>query len=98
MIDNTVNEYKIKYKCNLNELIKNHSIIRALLHLKNNLINNNGTDLINGRKLKEPNIHIINEYKIIHNKLFNFNEQERIKKEHKRLMKCYSQMNIKNIK
>jgi hypothetical protein len=98
MIDNTINEYKIKYKCNLNELIKNHSIIRALLHLKDNLINNNGTDLINGRKLKEPNIHIINEYKIIHNKLFNFNEQERIKKEHKRLMKCYSQMNIKNIK
>ena len=98
MIDNTVNEYKIKYKCNLNELIKNHSIIRALLHLKNNLINNNGTDLINGRKLKEPKYHIINEYKIIHNKLFNFNEQERIKNEHKRLIKCYSQMNIKNIK
>ena len=98
MIDNTITEYKIRYKCNLNELIKNHSIIRALLHLKKNLINNNGTDLINGRKLKEPNVHIVNEYKIIHNNIFNFKEPTRIKNEHKRLMKCYSQMNIKNIK
>ena len=95
MIDNTVNDYKIKYKCGLRELITNHSIIRSLLHLKKNLINNNETNIINGRKLKEPNINIINEYKIIHNKLINYNEQSRIINEKKRLIKCYSQLNIK---
>ena len=97
MIDNTVSDYKIRYKCDLKELINNHSIIRALLHLKKNLMNNNETNIINGRKLKAPNINVINEYKIIHNKLFNYNEQTKIKNEHKRLIKCYSQMNIKNI-
>ena len=97
MIDNTVSDYKIRYKCDLKELVNNHSIIRALLHLKKNLINNNETNIINGRKLKEPNINAINEYKIIHNKLFNYNEQTKIKNEHKRLIKCYSQMNIMNI-
>ena len=97
MIDNTVSEYKIRYKCDLKELINKHSIIRALLHLKKNLISNNETNIINGRKLKEPNINVVNEYKIIHNKLFNYSEQAKIKNEHKRLIKCYSQMNIKNI-
>ena len=95
MIDNTISGYKIKYKCDFNELIKNHSIIRALLNLKKKLINNNETNIINGRKLKEPNINAINKYKIIYSKLSNYNEQTRIKNEHKRLMKCYSQMNIK---
>ena len=98
MIDNTVSDYKIRYKCDLKELINNHSIIRALLHLKKNLINNNETNIINGRKLKEPNANVINEYKIIHNKLFNFNEKEKIKNEHKRLIKCYSQMSLMNAK
>ena len=98
MIDNTVSDYKIRYKCDLKELINNHSIIRALLHLKKNLINNNETNIINGRKLKEPNANVINEYKIIHNKLFNFNEKVKIKNEHKRLIKCYSQMSLMNIK
>ena len=87
MIDNTVSDYKIRYKSDLNELVNNHSIIRALLHLKKNLINNNETHMINGRKLKETNVNVINQYKIIHNKLFNFNEKEKIKNEHKRLIK-----------
>ena len=47
MIDNIVNDYKIRYKCDIKELINNHSIIRALLHLKKNLINNNDTNIIN---------------------------------------------------
>ena len=94
MIDNTVNDYKIKYKCDLMELIANHSNIRALLHLKKKLINNNETNIINGRKLKEPNINIINEYKIIYNKLINYNERNRIRNEQRRLIKCYSQLNI----
>ena len=98
MIDNTVNEYKIKYNCDLNELINKYRMIRTLLHLKKNLILNNGTNIINGRKLKEPNMYIVKEYKIIHNKIFNFNEKTKIRNEHKRLIKCYSQMNIKNIK
>ena len=34
MIDNTISDYKIRYKCDLKELVNNHSIIRALLHLK----------------------------------------------------------------
>jgi len=96
MIDNTVNDYKIKYRMGLNELIKNHSIIRAILHLKKNLINNSETNLINGRKLKAPNINIIKYYKIIYNKIDNYTEQKKIKDEHKRLIKCYSQMNMKN--
>ena len=98
MIDNTVDDYKIKYKCDLNELINKHSIIRPLLNLKENLINNNETNIINSRKLKGPIFHIINDYKIIHNKIFNFDEKTRKRNEHKRLMKCYSQMNIKKIK
>ena len=40
MIDNTVSDYKIKYNCNLKELLCNYSMIRSLLHLKKNLINN----------------------------------------------------------
>ena len=34
MIDNTVNEYKIKYKCGLKTLFNNHSVIRAILDFK----------------------------------------------------------------
>ena len=98
MIDNTVNDYKIKYNCGLNELLKNHSMIRALLNLKKNLINNNDTNLINGKKLKEPNDYIINEYKIIHNNLNDYYKQIKINKDKKRILKCFSQMDIKRYK
>ena len=96
MIDNTIEDYKIKYKCGLKELINNHSIIRAILDFKKNIINNNETNIINGRILKRPNISMIKEYKIIHNQLFNNNAKKNIlQNQHQRLIKCFSQLNIK---
>ena len=50
MIDNTVNEYKKKYKVDLFELIKRFSLIKAIIHLKKRLVNNNDTNVIKGRK------------------------------------------------
>ena len=94
MIDNTVNEYKIKYRCGLKELLNKHSIIRSLLDFKKKIINNNETNIINGRILKNPNKSMINEYKIIHNHLFNNRQRNILKKQHQRLIKCYSQLHM----
>ena len=94
MIDNTVNEYKIKYKCGLKELFNKHSIIRAILDFKKQLINNNQTNIINGRILKNPNKSMINEYKIIHSHLFNNKERNILKNQHQRMIKCYSQLHM----
>ena len=91
MIDNTINEYKKKYQCDLYELIQRFSLIKSILHLKKKLVNNNETNVINGRKLDSPNENIIKEYTIINNKFNNFSVRRR-KNEHKLLMKCYSQM------
>ena len=87
MIDNTIEKLKIENECDLRELIINNSKARALLNLKKNLLNNHGINIINGRQLKDPKAHIINEYKIVHNTLF--------KNEPKKLTKCFSQINIK---
>ena len=98
MIDNTVDDYKVKYNCDLKELLCNHSMIRSLLHLKKNLINNDQTNLINGRKLKSPNSIIVENYKVIETQLNDYYKQVKAKNNQKRLLKCYSQIDIKNSK
>ena len=98
MIDNTVDDYKVKYNCDLKELVCNHSMIRSLLHLKKNLINNDQTNLINGRKLKSPNSIIVENYKVIEAQLNDYYKQIKAKNNQKRLLKCYSQIDIKNSK
>ena len=96
MIDNTVDDYKIKYNCDLKELLCNHSMIRSLLHLKKNLINNDQTNLINGRKLKNPNSVIVENYKVIDTQLNDYYKQVKAKNNQKRMLKCYSQIDMKN--
>lgn len=96
MIDNTVEDYKIKYNCDLKELLCNHSMIRSLLHLKKNLINNDQTNLINGRKLKSPNSFIVENYKVIDTQLNDYYKQAKAKNNQKRMLKCYSQIDMKN--
>ena len=98
MIDNTVDDYKIKYNCDLKELLCNHSMIRSLLHLKKNLINNDQTNLINGRKLKSPNSIIVENYKVIETQLNDYYKQVKAKNNQKRLLKCYSQIDMRNSK
>jgi hypothetical protein len=98
MIDNTIDSYKKQYKCGLYELIKRFYLIKSLLNFKKRLMNNNETNIINGRQLNNPNENIIKEYTIIHNKMSNFSEQRKRKDEHKRLIKCYSQMTIQAYK
>ena len=96
MIDNTVSDYKIKYNCDLKELMCNHSMIRSLLHLKKNLINNDQTNLINGRKLKNPNSVIVENYKVIDTQLNDYYKQAKAKNNQKKMLKCYSQIDMKN--
>lgn len=96
MIDNSISDYKIKYNCDLKELMCNHCMIRSLLHLKKILINNDQTNLINGRKFKNPNSVIVENYKVIDTQLNDYYKQAKAKNNQKKMLKCYSQINMKN--
>ena len=64
VIENTFNEYKEKYKYKLNKL-KNDPTIKALVKFEKYILNNKESKLINGRKLKEYDPKIKEEYNII---------------------------------
>ena len=68
--------------------------IRALNHLKKNLINNDGTNMINGRRLKPPNRFIIKEYKFLNNKLFNdYKSSNNYRSQHRSFVKSFNEFN-----
>ena len=94
LIKNTCN--KINNTPNLpNNLKNNNHTLKALIHLKKKLLNNNETNMINGRKLKEPNTYIINEYKIINKKLFrDYKSTNNFLDQHKNLVKSFSHFNL----
>ena len=94
LIKNTCN--KINNTPNLpNNLKNNNHTLKALIHLKKKLLNNNETNMINGRKLKEPNTFIINEYKIINKKLFrDYKSTNNFVDQHKNLIKSFSHFNL----
>ena len=94
LIKNTCN--KINNTPNLpNNLKNNNHTLKALIHLKKKLLNNNETNMINGRKLKEPNTFIINEYKIINKKLFrDYKSTNNFLDQHKNLVKSFSHFNL----
>ena len=94
LIKNTCNE--INNTPNLpNNLRNNNHTLKALIHLKKKLLNNNETNMINGRKLKEPNTFIINEYKIINKKLFrDYKSTNNFLDQHKNLVKSFSHFNL----
>ena len=91
LIDNTNKEYKNKILNSSNDRKDKEETVRALFHLKKKLLINNGTNLINGRKLEEPNKSMINEYKIINKKLFNdIKSTNNILNQHKSLIRSFS--------
>lgn len=68
VIEETFNDYNEKYKYKLNKLKENQTI-KAISKFKNCILENKDLTLINGRKLKEYNPKIKEEYNIINNLL-----------------------------
>ena len=68
VIEETFNDYNEKYKYKLNKLKENQAI-KAISKFKNYILENKDTTFINGRKLKEYNPKIKEEYNIINNLL-----------------------------
>lgn len=95
LINDTCNKFKNQCNNSLKDIAENYRKEKALKHFKKNLLNNDETRLINGRKLKEANEFIINEYKIINNKLFNnYKSTNNLMNQHKHLVKCFSHFNL----
>ena len=83
----------IKFLTNKNKGNDFHTI-KALNHLKKNLINNDGTNMINGRRLKPPNRFIIKEYKFLNNKLFNdYKSSNNYRSQHRSFVKSFNEFN-----
>ena len=95
LINDTCNKCKNQSISSLKDIMENLRTERALKNLKKNLLNNDETSIINGRKLKEANKYVINEYKIMNNKLFkNYKSTNNLMNQHKNLVKCFSQFNL----
>ena len=97
LINDTCNKCKNQSINSLKDIMENLRTERALKHFKINLLNNDETSLINGRKLKEASKYVINEYKIMNNKLFkNYKSTNNLMNEHKNLVKCFSKFNLQS--
>ena len=95
LINSTCNECKNSNINSLKDIKNNSQTVRALNHLRKKLLNNDETSMINGRKLKEPNKFMVNEYKIINKKLFqDFKSTNNILNQHRNLVKSFSQFDI----
>ena len=95
LINNTCNECKNSNINSLKDIKNNSQTVRALNHLRKKLLNNDETSMINGRKLKEPNKFMVNEYKIINKKLFqDFKSTNNILNQHRNLVKSFSQFDL----
>ena len=95
LINSTCNECKNSNKNSLKDIKNNSQTVRALNHLRKKLLNNDETSMINGRKLKEPNKFMVNEYKIINKKLFqDFKSTNNILNQHRNLVKSFSQFDL----
>ena len=64
LIDNTIEQYKIKTQLDSQELYLKYPLIRTLIHIKKYISINKDTNVINGRKLEPPNPKIVSEYRI----------------------------------
>ena len=95
LINSTCNECKNSNINSLKDIKNNSQTVRALNHLRKKLLNNDETSMINGRKLKEPNKFMVNEYKIINKKLFqDFKSTNNILNQHRNLVKSFSQFDL----
>ena len=95
LINSTCNECKNSNINSLKDIKNNSQTVRALNHLRKKLLNNDETSMINGRKLKEPNKFMVNEYKIINKKLFHdFKSTNNILNQHRNLVKSFSQFDL----
>ena len=95
LINSTCNECKNQNINSLGEIKNNSQTVRALNHLRKKLLNNEETSMINGRKLKEPNKFMVNEYRIINKKLFHdFKSTNNILSQHRNLVKSFSQFDL----
>ena len=95
LINSTCNECKNSNINSLKDIKNNSQTVRALNHLRKRLLNNDETSMINGRKLKEPNKFMVNEYKIINKKLFqDFKSTNNILNQHRNLVKSFSQFDL----
>ena len=95
LINSTCNECKNSNINSLKDIKNNSQTVRALNHLRKKLLNNDETSMINGRKLKEPNKFMVNEYKIINKKLFqDFKSTNNILYQHRNLVKSFSQFDL----
>ena len=94
LINSTCNEISNRSINTLKDIKDNSHTVRALNHLRYKLLNNDETSMINGRKLKEPSKYMINEYKIINNRLFNEFKSNSILNKHRNLIKSFSQFDM----
>ena len=95
LINSTCNECKNSNINSLKDIKNNSQTVRALNHLRKKLLNNDETSMINGRKLKEPNKFMVNEYRIINKKLFHdFKSTNNILNQHRNLVKSFSQFDL----
>ena len=95
LINSTCNECKNSNINSLKDIKNNSQTVRALNHLRKKLLNNDETSMINGRKLKEPNKFMVNEYKIINKKLYqDFKSTNNILNQHRNLVKSFSQFDL----
>lgn len=96
LIDKTCNECKNQSINSLKDIQNNFHTVRALNNFRKRLLNNDETNMINGRKLNEPSQYMINEYKIINKKLFNdFNSSNNLMNRHNHLIKSFSQLDTR---
>lgn len=96
LIDKTCNECKNQSINSLKDIQNNFHTVRALNNFRKRLLNNDETNMINGRKLNEPSQYMINEYKIINKQLFNdFNSSNNLMNRHNHLIKSFSQLDTR---
>ena len=96
LIDKTCNECKNQSINSLKDIQNNFHTVRALNNFRKRLLNNDETNMINGRKLNEPSQYMINEYKIINKQLFNdFNSYNNLMNRHNHLIKSFSQLDTR---
>ena len=95
LIDKTCNECKNQSINSLKDIQNNFHTVRALNNFRKRLLNNDETNMINGRKLNEPSQYMINEYKIINKKLFNDFKSNNLMNRHNHLIKSFSQLDTR---